>query len=58
MIPVRMYQDDRQLAWGKHQHFRKIKLFIAAGGFDPPTNGLWALHVSSTPLCLINHGYM
>ena len=23
MIPVRMYQDDRQLAWGKHQHFPK-----------------------------------
>ena len=52
MIPVRMYQDDRQLAWGKHQ------LFIAEGGFDLPTYGLWAKHASSAPLCLINHGYM
>ena len=26
MIPVRMYQDDRQLAWGKHQHFPKATI--------------------------------
>ena len=57
MIPVRMYQDDRQLACGNINIFLN-QLFIAAGGFDPPTNGLWAKHASSTPLCLINHGYM
>ena len=26
MIPVRMYQDERQLAWGKHQHFAKSSI--------------------------------
>ena len=57
MIPVRMHQDERQLAWGNINIFQN-QLFIAAGGFDPPTNGLWAHHASSTPLCLINHGYM
>ena len=57
MIPVRMYQDERQLAWGNINIFQN-QLFIAEGGFDPPTYGLWAQHASSTPLCLINHGYM
>ena len=54
MIPVRMYQDDRQLAWGNINIFQN-QLFIAAGGFDPPTNGLCAQDASSTPLCLMNH---
>ena len=27
MIPVRMYQDERQLAWGKHQHFAKSSIY-------------------------------
>ena len=26
-------------------------LYIAEGGFDPPTSGLWAQHASSAPLC-------
>ena len=57
MIPVRTYQDERQLAWGNIIIFQN-QLFIAEGGFDPPTYGLWAQHASSTSLCLINHGYM
>ena len=58
MIPVRTYQDDqRQLAWG-NINISQNQLFIAEGGFDPPTYGLWAQHASSKPLCLINHGYM
>ena len=40
MIPVRMYQDDRQLAWGNINIFQN-QLFIAEGAFDPPTSGLW-----------------
>ena len=31
MIPVRMYQDDRQLAWGNINIFQN-QLFIAEGG--------------------------
>ena len=57
MIPVRMYQDERQLAWG-NINISQNQLFIAESGFDPPTSGLWAQHASSTPLCLINHEYM
>ena len=34
MIPVRMYQDDRQLAWGNINIFQN-QLFIAESGFDP-----------------------
>ena len=26
MIPVRTYQDERQLAWGNHQHFAKSSI--------------------------------
>ena len=26
-------------------------LYVAEGGFDPPTSGLWAQHASSAPLC-------
>ena len=57
MIPVRMYQDDRQLEWGNINIFQN-QLFIAEGGFDPTTSGLCAQHASSTPLGLINHEYM
>ena len=49
MIPVRMYQDDRQLAWGNINIFQK-QLFITEGGFGPPTSGLWAQHASSAAL--------
>ena len=30
------------------------KLYVAEGGFDPPTSGLWAQHASSAPLCWEN----
>ena len=40
MIPVRMYQDDIQLAWGNINIFQN-QLFIAEGGYDPPT--LWVM---------------
>ena len=50
MIPVRMYQDDIQLAWGNIDIFQK-QLIRVEGGFDPPTSGLWAQHPSSAPLC-------
>ena len=49
MIPVRMYQDDIQLARGNINIFRNQQ-FIAEVGFDPPTSGLWAQHASSAPL--------
>ena len=26
-------------------------VYVAEGGFDPPTSGLWAQHASSAPLC-------
>ena len=57
MIPVRMYQDERQLAWG-NINISQNQLFISESGIDPPTSALWARHASSTPLCLINHEYM
>ena len=41
MISVRMYQDERQLAWG-YNNILQIQLFIAQSGFDPQTSGLWA----------------
>ena len=51
MIPVRMYQDDRQLAWGNINIFQN-QLFIPEIGFDPPTSGLGAQHqASSAALC-------
>ena len=50
MIPVRMYQDERQLAWGNINILRN-QLFIAESGFNPPTSGLWAQHASSAPRC-------
>ena len=50
MIPVRMYQDDRQLAWGNKNILRN-QLFIAQSGFDLLTSGLSAQHVSSAALC-------
>ena len=30
--------------------FSQTQLFIAEGGFDPPTSVLWAQHASSAPL--------
>ena len=50
MIPVRMHQDERQLAWGNINIFQN-QLLITEGGFDPPTSGLWAQLASSAPLC-------
>ena len=50
MISVRMYQDDRQLAWG-NINILQNQLFIAESGFDPPTSRLWAQQASSVPLC-------
>ena len=50
MVSVRMYQDERQLAWGNN-NILQIQLFIAQSGFDPPTSGLWAQHASSAALC-------
>ena len=50
MIPVRMYQDDRQLAWG-NINILQNQAFIAERGFDPPTSGLSTQHASSEPLC-------
>ena len=50
MIPVRMYQDDRQLAWGNINIFQNQE-FISESGFDPATSGLWAQHAPSAPLC-------
>ena len=41
MIPVRTYQDERQLAWG-NINISQNQAFIAESGFDPPTSGLWA----------------
>ena len=31
--------------------FMNKNMYIAEGGFDPPTSGLWAQHASSAPLC-------
>ena len=50
MIPVRTYQDERQLAWGNINILRN-QLFIAQIGFDLPTSGLSAQHASSAVLC-------
>ena len=50
MIPVRMHQDERQLALG-NINILQNQLFIAESGFDPPTSGLWAQHASSAALC-------
>ena len=50
MIPVRTYQDDRQLAWGNINIFQN-QLFIAKSGCDLPTSGLSAQHASSAVLC-------
>ena len=40
MIPVRMYQDERQLAWGNINIFQN-QLFIAEGGFR--STDLWVI---------------
>ena len=39
-MPVRTYQDERQLAWG-NINISQNQAFIAESGFDPPTSGLW-----------------
>ena len=57
MVSVRMYQDERQLAWGNKNILRN-QLFIAQSGFDPPTSGLWAQHASSAALCGMKYEYM
>ena len=33
---------------------RKKSLYVAEGGFDPPTSGLSAQHASSAPLCCLH----
>ena len=38
MIPVRMYQDERQLAWG-NINISQNQAFIAESDFDPPNSG-------------------
>ena len=40
MIPVRMYQDDRQLAWGNINIFQN-QLFIAESRFR--STDLWVM---------------
>ena len=50
MVSVRMYQDERQLAWGNNNILQN-QAFIAENAFDPPTCGLCAQHASSAPLC-------
>ena len=50
MIPVRTYQDERQLAWG-NINISQNQAFIAESGFDSRTSGLWAQHATSAPLC-------
>ena len=50
MVSVRMYQDERQLAWGNKDILRN-QLFIAQTGFDLPTSGLSAQHASSAARC-------
>ena len=35
----------------KRLFFLLENLYVAEGGFDPPTSGLWAQHASSAPLC-------
>ena len=50
MIPVRTYQDERQLAWG-NINISQNQAFIAESGFDPRTSGVWAQHAPSAPLC-------
>ena len=57
MVSVRMYQDERQLAWGNKNIFRN-QLFIAQSGFDLPTSGLSAQHASSAALCWMKSEYM
>ena len=32
--------------------------YVAEGGFDPPTSGLWAQHASSAPLCYLSQGVL
>ena len=51
MIAVRMYQMMTDSLHGETSTFSQNQLFIAEGGFDPPTSGLWAQHASSAPLC-------
>ena len=29
-------------------------VYVAEGGFDPPTSGLWAQHASAAPLCCLS----
>ena len=50
MIPVRMNEDERQLAWG-NINISQNQAFIAESGFDPTKSGSWAQHASSAPLC-------
>ena len=38
MIPVRTYQDERQLAWG-NINISQNQTFIAESGFVRPTSG-------------------
>ena len=47
MIPVWMYQDERQLSWG-NINISQNQAFLAESDFDPPTSGLGA---TSSFLC-------
>ena len=50
MIPVRMYEDEIQLAWG-NINISQNQAFTTESGFVPPTSGLWARHASCARLC-------
>ena len=45
-------QVDVNLISDAHYSPQRWKIvYVAEGGFDPPTSGLWAQHASSAPLC-------
>ena len=50
MIPVRMYQDEGQRAWG-NINISQNQAFLAESDLDPPNSRLWAQHASSAPVC-------
>ena len=50
MVSVRMYQDERQLAWG-NINISQNQAVTTESGFDPPTSGLGAQHASCARLC-------
>ena len=43
-FPIQCYKEK-----GNKEKVENV--YVAEGGFDPPTSGLWAQHASSAPLC-------